>query len=299
MIAPAQAPAQAPLPVTVVIPTRNEEKNLEACLERLSNFERVIVLDSRSSDRTREIALSRGAEVISFSWNGSFPKKRNWFLMNCPIKTPWVFFLDADELVTDEFKRELAQVLPNTTFNGFGITYRNFFCGSYLRFGEPLRKVALFRVGFGLYERVDDCRWSSLDMEVHEHPVIDGKVGRICSPILHREIKSIDAYLAKHAEYANWEAKRYASFWKGLEKTSIGSGIRQKVKYILLSSWILGPLYFLYCYVGRLGFLDGKAGLTFAICKMMYHFEIKIKIDELFRPADRSAGLPADLRETQ
>ena len=160
------------LPVTVVVPVKNEERNLPECLSHLSVFSHIVVVDSSSVDATREIAASHGAEVINFEWNGKFPKKRNWYLRNYPPRTPWVLFLDADEFVTQEFLGELAEVIPTTKHDGFWLTYNNFFMNRYLRHGDAFTKLALFRVGSGEYEQVDDEHWSKLDMEVHEHPVL-------------------------------------------------------------------------------------------------------------------------------
>lgn len=152
------------LPVTVAIPVRNEERNLPSCLERLSRFERVVVIDSGSTDRTAEIARAHGADVVTFAWDGRFPKKRNWFLRHHAPTTPWVFFLDADEFVDDAFCNELASVLPSTTHAGFWIQYDTWFLGERLRHGDVNRKLALFRVGAGEYERIEEDRWSHLDM---------------------------------------------------------------------------------------------------------------------------------------
>ena len=92
------------LPVTVVIPVRNEERNLPGCLRALGkDFSEIVVVDSGSTDRTREIAEDGGAVVLDFNWDGKFPKKRNWALRHHEFQTPWVLFLDADEQVTPDF----------------------------------------------------------------------------------------------------------------------------------------------------------------------------------------------------
>ena len=160
--------------VTVVIPVKNEEKNLPSCLKKLRSFAEVLVVDSCSIDRTRAIAEAARAKVIDFNWQGGYPKKRNWVLLNYTFATPWVLFLDADERLTDEFLRELEVEISESRYDGFWLTYRNHFMGRALKFGLPQRKLALFRVGAGLYERIDDANWSDLDMEVHEHPVLLG-----------------------------------------------------------------------------------------------------------------------------
>lgn len=74
--------------MTVAIPVRNEEANLARCLERLSRFAKVVVIDSGSTDQTREIAVRFGARVVDFRWDGRYPKKRNWFLLNDPPLQP-------------------------------------------------------------------------------------------------------------------------------------------------------------------------------------------------------------------
>ena len=116
-----------PIPVTVAIPARNEAGNLVACLPRLGAFARVAVIDSGSTDRSREIVSAAGAEWIEFRWDGRFPKKRNWFLRNHRISTPWVLFLDADELVDEAFCDELRRTLPSTSHSGFWLNYDNWF----------------------------------------------------------------------------------------------------------------------------------------------------------------------------
>ena len=91
------------IPVTVLVPIKNEEINLRKSLPLLSDFDQLIILDSQSTDESLKIAESFGAEIHQFYWNGKFPKKRNWALRNLEIKNDWVLFLDADEYVTKEF----------------------------------------------------------------------------------------------------------------------------------------------------------------------------------------------------
>ena len=152
------------IPVTVVIPVRNEQRNLPACLRCLHGFDEIVVVDSGSTDRTRQIALDHGATMLDFRWDGRFPKKRNWALRNYRFGNEWVLFLDADEYLSTAFKNELARVLPDTPHAGFVLTYHNRFLGRLLRHGDPMRKLALFRVGAGEYERIEEDHWSNLDM---------------------------------------------------------------------------------------------------------------------------------------
>lgn len=271
-----------PLPVTVAVPIQNEEKNLAECLRRLHRFAHVVVIDSDSTDCSREIAAAFGAEWLGFHWNGRFPKKRNWFLRTHRLSTPWVLFLDADELVNDAFCDELDRVLPSTHHAGFWLNYDNWFMGRRLRYGDANRKLALFRTGAGEYERIDEDHWSSLDMEIHEHPVLRGSAGEISSRIEHRDKRSIDHWIRKHDAYSTWEAHRTLLLRaKGGIKNSTELSPRQRRKYAALGQWWLPYAYFLHSYFVRLGFLDGYPGLVFAWEKSRYFRDIGRKIRKL------------------
>jgi len=270
------------LPITVCIPVKNEEENLPSSLDALGDFfARIIVIDSGSSDRTRKIAEDRGIECFDFSWDGQFPKKRNWALRHAGITTPWVFFLDADERVTSAFFQELEAVLPSTMHAGFWIAFDNWFMGQPLRHGDTFRKLSLFRVGSGEYERFPEDYWSHLDMEVHEHPVIEGSIGEIQHRLEHRDYRGMKHYLAKHNEYSSWEANRFRWLMDAGEEEWNRLNRRQRFKYQNLAKWWLGPFYFLISYVLKRGFLDGREGWTFARLKMRYFNEIYLKIREL------------------
>jgi len=268
----------------VVVPVKNEARNLPSCLATLSGFAHVVVVDSSSTDDTVTIARNAGAEVIDFRWPGGFPKKRNWVLQTYVFKTDWVLFLDADERLTPAVVAALAAALKRTEFVGYWLNYQNHFLGRALRHGVPQRKLALFRVGAGFYERIEDLGWSSLDMEVHEHPVLDGPVGEIVEPIDHDDFRGLHHYLARHNDYSTWEARRYcaligdAEAWRGLTR-------RQRLKYENVTRWWFAPAYFGATYVVRRGFLDGWAGFVHAVLKFAYFFEVRVKIFEARREA--------------
>ena len=111
--------------LSIVIPVKNEERNLAECLENIKAFENVIIVDSGSTDRTLEIAKEFGREVVQFEWNGQFPKKRNWVLRNYQFKTRWVMFLDADERIRKDGSRRRAtswRMRRTMWMRGFAIT---------------------------------------------------------------------------------------------------------------------------------------------------------------------------------
>jgi len=268
--------------ITIAIPVKDEAKNLLHCLNAMTFSDYIVVIDSNSKDGTREIAESKGIDLVDFNWDGKFPKKRNWILRNYSFTTEWVLFLDADEFVTEEFISEVRLALKNTSHVGFWLNYENHFMGKKLRGGDPQRKLALFRVGAGEYEKIEEDHWSHLDMEVHEHPVLEGSVGEIKTPIEHNDFRGLEHYIEKHNAYSSWEAHRYhrlhqhpgSQEWEGLTD-------RQKKKYRNLGKWWFAPAYFFATFIFKKGFLDGATGFHFALMKAIYFYQIRLKIKEL------------------
>jgi len=263
------------LPVSIVVPVKNEEDNLPLCLESLVNFDDVIVVDSNSNDRTCLIAAEYGRKVINFVWNGNFPKKRNWILRTHSFKYQWILFLDADERMTPEFEKELEKNIPDTEHNAFWIGYNEWSLGKVLRHGDAMWKTALLRIGSGEYENISESRWSSLDMEIHEHLVVKGSIGSISEKLEHHDKRSLEAYYDRHNKYSTWEANRYFAAHDGSKWT-----FRQKMKYRMMR-WLIFPwVYFVYAYFFKGGFLDGRIGFYYAMAKIFYFYQVQAKIFE-------------------
>ncbi|WP_234736941.1 glycosyltransferase family 2 protein [Tellurirhabdus bombi] len=269
------------LDLTIAIPVRNEEKNLPGCLSAIGTdlARHVVVIDSGSTDRTKEIATNWGASVIDFVWDGKFPKKRNWFLRNHTPTTKWVLFLDADEYLTADFKIELRRALERDDVVGFWLSYTIYFLGKRLKGGYPLRKLALFKVGAGEYERIDEEKWSKLDMEVHEHPVLIGSVGVIQSKIDHQDFRGVSHYVIKHDDYASWEAARFVKSAANARVADQWTW-KQRLKYRLMRTPLIGPAYFCGSFFLMGGFRDGARGLSFALLKTAYFTQVYCKIRE-------------------
>lgn len=270
-----------PLDLTIVIPVKNEAGLLSDCLNAIGvGFaKKIVVVDSTSTDETPLIAKRYGAELINFTWNGHFPKKRNWYLRNHKPDTAWVMFLDTDEFLTDDFKNELITTLKNNTqHHGFILKYSIYFMNKKMTGGYPLKKLALFRVGAGEYERIEEDHWSQMDMEIHEHPIIKGSVGIIRSKIDHRDNKSIDAYWKKHQEYASWEARRYLRL--KTDQLKVQWSFQQQIKYLIIQTPLIGPCFFIGSYFLMGGFINGYRGLAFNILKAAYFTLIYCKIKE-------------------
>ena len=261
------------------------------CLRAIGkNFAKyVVLLDSGSTDRTCEIAREHGAEVLDFRWSGQFPKKRNWFLREHTPKTTWVLFIDADEYLTPEFKEEVRRVLPRSKHAGFWLHYSIYFLGNKLKGGCPLDKLALFRVGAGEYEKIEEDHWSDLDMEVHEHPVLEGSVGKIRARIDHQDMRGTSYYVWKHNEYSSWEAARFLRY-AGDPTIRAHWTWKQKLKYRLMQTPFIGIVYFFGSYVLMGGFRDGFTGLAFAILKMSYFTQVYCKLKEGERAAESREG---------
>ena len=264
--------------VTVIVSVKNEEKNLPICLNLLHPFDEVIIVDSNSTDKSPEIVRTFGYKLVIFNWNGKFPKKRNWTLENVNIKNDWVLFLDADEYLTDQFINEISLKLKQGNYNGFWIYYNNFFMNKEQKYGLKMRKLALFRKNFGRFEQIDEDYWSNLDMEIHEHPIINGSVGKIKSTILHKDYKGLEHYITRHNSYSTWEAMRYLSLSNDKNKKFT---FRQKLKYSLIKMGLLPYLYFLVTYIFMFGFLDGLSGFYFARFKSNYFLQIQAKIRDI------------------
>ncbi|MFN9645256.1 MAG: glycosyltransferase family 2 protein [Cyanobacteriota bacterium] len=268
--------------ITVAIPVRNEQSNLAVCLEAIgSDFARtVVVIDSASTDATASVARAHGAELIQFEWNGRFPKKRNWYLRHHTPSTPWVLFLDADEILSPDVKGEIATALPGSQHQAFLLSYTNYFLSRRLRGGYPLRKLALFRVGLVEYEQIEEDHWSTCDMEVHEHPICTGSIGLIRSRIDHRDLRGMGSYMAKHNQYAAWEARRLFSHRRD-SSSMVRWKMHQRLKYKLLTSPWGGLAFFLGSFFVMGGWRDGSIGFAFCLLKASYFVQIACRLREL------------------
>jgi glycosyltransferase involved in cell wall biosynthesis len=283
----AQNPAAAAIPVSVLVPVRNESKNLPRCLESLRGFGEVYVIDSQSEDATVEIARSYGAKVVQFFYKGGWPKKRQWALDTLPLAYDWVLLIDADEALTSRLTEEIRTAISRNAAEGYFIQLQMFFLNRPLRFsGARFWKMSLFRRGKGAFEcRLAEQDSSMADMEIHEHVLIDGRTGRLRNPILHHNVDSLSRYFEKHNEYSNWEARVWTSQEKKDALQPSLFGVQAQRRRWLKKHFLEIPgspiLFFLYKYVFRLGFLDGVPGVIYCACQGIQLFHTKAKVYEL------------------
>lgn len=259
------------LSLTVVIFTKNEENNIGECINSVKNFSEVLVIDSNSSDSTIEIARSLGASVIEFEWNRQYPKKRQWTLNNFPDKDKWVLFLDADERMSVALQQELEIFFAedNDAFAGGLIELDYYFAGKRLRFGQRPKKLVLLRVGKVSYPIIDDLSSEGMgELEGHYQPRIDGRTRKFKSRIVHKDKDPISTWMTRHVKYASWEAQLIRNL---VEKNKVDSS---KGKWASIAHKLpFRPLlFFVYSYVLKFGFLDGRAGFDYAFAKAWYYW---------------------------
>lgn len=275
------------VPISVLIPTRNEEENLPRCLEPIREWaDEIVVIDSQSTDDTVAIAEEAGAEVLQFDYNGGWPKKRQWALEIYPFRNDWILLLDADEILLDPIKQEIADAIQSDEYDGYWLRFQVHFLGRQLKYGGfDLWKLFLFRHGKAGYERRFEGQNESMsDVEVHEHVVVDGPVGQLENPIRHENWNSLYRYIEKHNEYSEWEAKVYHEGDNGIVQPTLFGNQAQRRRW-LKQKLVRLPgfpfLTFLYHYVLRLGFLDGKPGFIYCVFKGIQRFHAKAKWYEL------------------
>jgi glycosyltransferase involved in cell wall biosynthesis len=275
------------IPVTVIIPVRNEARNLPRCLEVLRDFSEVYVVDSQSTDETVEIARSHGAKVVQFYYQGAWPKKRQWAMDTLPIANDWVLLLDADEILSSALMEEIRSAIQNPRVNGYAIQLQTWFLGRPLRHGDvSLWKMSLFRRSKGRYEcRLQEQDASMADMEVHEHVLVEGATSKLRNPLIHQNAASLSRYIYKHDEYSNWECRvlLQPANSKELPASLFGSQAQRRrwLKRKLFAVPGSPVLLFLYRFVFRLGFLDGVPGLIYCGFQAVQMFHTKAKIYEL------------------
>lgn len=270
--------------ITVVVLTKNEEANMQRALENIKDFaERIVVVDSGSTDRTLEIAKEYGADIYSHSWK-HYADQFNWALKNTDISTTWVYRLDADEVPTPELKAEMLEAAKNNTnssTNAFLIRYKIFFLGKFLKHGGayPILKISLFKPRYSYFE----------NRAMGEHVLLtEGICGELKNDCLHYDFKDLDAYINKHNSYASREVIDYYERRERIEeqatqlyKTAERTKKLRDGLYYRLPMFIRAKLYYWFRYYVQRGFLDGKEGKIYCfIQSYFYRFVIDAKIYE-------------------
>lgn len=265
----------------VIVLTKNEEENINKCLDSVAGFSQVYVVDSNSEDATQALAENYpNTNVVNWDWNGKFPKKKQWAIDNLEIEHEWILMIDADEEVTPELVEEIARVVESgSDKQGYFIHYDNYFLGRRLKYGSHSMKLIFFRRGKARFIPTNEILVSTMwEVEGNYQPQIDGEVGTLKGHAIHRDCKSLFHYYQRHNRYSDLEAVHRLKLGKIDESYP---PFRRTLKRILRKLPGSGFLYFVHSYVLKLGFLDGLPGLAFAFSRFVYFTQIECKVMEL------------------
>jgi glycosyltransferase involved in cell wall biosynthesis len=270
--------------ISILILTKNEERNITGCISAVNWSDDIHVLDSYSSDSTVEIAKQLGAKVY-FREFDSFSFQQNWALKNIPFKYPWVFYCDADERVTPELARAMQQAVEDPgDAVAFRIQRRDFFLGVWLKHVQVTSFYPrLFRPGTMRYERVG-----------HPLSVIQGPVSQVSGYLDHFPFsKGMEEWVAKHNYYSTMEAADIMASRTPHSQVSLRKALfekdfnerRRNQKELFYRLPCRPMVKFLAVYFLKRGFLDGHAGLTYSILIAFYEHLIVLKTRELEQKA--------------
>ena len=259
--------------ITVIVLTKNEEKNITECLISAHKIaKRIIVIDCGSIDQTVTIARENGADVFFHEWEGH-AAQFNWALDYCNIETEWVFRLDADERISDSLAKEISDIICSNPLDceGYEMRWRVFFMGKWIKHGGTHKPyfLRLFRFGKGRVE----------NKLMDEHIIVNGTVKKLKGDLIHYDYKGLDVWLNKHIWYSNLELNMY----KTQSKMTGGNELQKQKRgfYYRLPLFIRARLYFWYRYYCQLGFLDGKEGKIFIYLQAYwFRFIVDAKIYE-------------------
>ncbi len=271
--------------VSILILTKNEEINIERCINAVAWSDDIVVYDSYSDDRTTEIAEQLGARVVKREFD-NWSSHQNWAVQNIDFKHPWVYYTDADETCDDQLKAELKN-LPQQTGDlaAFQVRRKDYFMGRWLKRSQlyPTWITRIFRPEKIRYERL-----------VNPVAVVEGKTGTLEGHIIHYPFShGVGHWFDRHNKYSEMEAADLIAEVKGQlrigELVSRDRAIRRRALKTLAYRMPGRPLLmFVYLYFFRFGLLDGVPGLRYSIMRAMYEYMIDLKVMESrFRVSNR------------
>jgi glycosyltransferase involved in cell wall biosynthesis len=266
--------------ISVLILTYNEESNIRRCLDSVSWSDDVVVIDSFSTDRTVEVARASGARVLQHSFT-NFADQRNFGIEQGDLKNDWVLHLDADEVVTPEFYKELVSMASQNSFLAYRVSLKLFFHGRWVRHSSM---YPCYQVRFG---RRDALGFVQIGHGQRES-LPATSIGTMKRSLLHYPFsKGMEEWFAKHNRYSSAEAaenvrsltvgrmpwaqlvsSNKTSRWRALKELSIRLPFRPAIR-------------FFYLYFFRMGFLDGAAGWCYCQMLSIYEGMIALKVKEL------------------
>jgi glycosyltransferase involved in cell wall biosynthesis len=269
--------------IVTVIPALDEALHVKRAIASVRELGPVIVVDGGSTDETSELAKAAGASVLDHPWQG-YAAQKNWALEHAGA-SDWILFLDADEWVNPALLTEIKASVDAGARNGFYIPRRNIFLGRVLKHAwwYPDYQLRLFRRRAGRYE----------DRLVHEHVLLDGEPGFLRNPLMHENLKGLDAFIERHLRYAELEAAEIHRAREGRNVgqrrgSFFGSWVDRR-RALKLNVWYRMParpaVRFLWMYLVKRGFLDGREGRVYCQLIAAYEALINAKLLELEQAA--------------
>ena len=262
-------------PVSVMIFTLNEAIHLPACLDALGWCEDVIVVDSFSTDETRTICEGRGVRFYQNKFAG-FGSQRNWALDNANPRFPWILILDADERVTPELARELGDIaILNPSDVGAWRLRRRFYM-----WGQWLRHSSLYPSWVVRFIHRERVRY--IDRGHAETQEVQGAVQDLAHDLIDENLKGVDEWFERQNRYSHKDALYELEHEQaGLQLgTLLSPDPLQRRAALKRVAWRIparGMVYFVYSYLWRRGFMDGRAGFVFCRMRAMYQTQVAIK----------------------
>ncbi len=240
--------------ISAVILTKNEEKNITACLESLSWCDEIVVIDDNSTDKTVDIAKKKGVRVYVHALENNFSEQRNFGLEKAT--GDWVLFVDADERISSALWYE---IMANTNtpldgYSGFYLKRQDSMWGKVLQHGET-SNVKLLRLA-----KKDAGSWEG---KVHEAWKVQGKKLTLKNPLMHYPHQSVNEFLQEINYYTDLRAEELYN---------------KKIKTSWWSIILFPKVKFVSNYVIKLGFLDGLPGLVFALMMSFHSFLVRGKL---------------------
>lgn len=264
------------LPISVIILTCDEEKNINGCLDNVSSWaDEIFIVDSGSKDRTLEYAGKYTDKIYNHQFE-NYAKQRNWAQGALPIKNEWVLHLDADERISPELLSEFFKIFSaSTIFDGFMMPRKTIFRGRWIRYGGhyPSYHMRLFKKDKGKSE----------ERYYDQHYIVNGRTAVLKGDIINMVTSDINALInankvALEAKEILFNDDRVINIkFRGNPIEHI-NWVRYKI-YYRMPLFIRPILYFLYRYFLRLGFLDGEEGLAFHFYQgFLFRFLIDMEI---------------------
>jgi glycosyltransferase involved in cell wall biosynthesis len=278
--------------ITVIIPTKDEAKHIRRCVGSARALGRVVVVDCGSSDGTQRIAAEHGAEVVQHAWEGHAAQK-NWALRNCDVRTDWVLFLDADEYLAARTIEAIRRAVASGSADGYLLPRAYVFLGKRLRHAwwYPDFQLRLFRAGRGRFE----------ERRVHEHAIVEGETAELDAPIMHENLKGLSAFIERHNRYSDLEAEEILRPSATRKSGSLRGNWADRRRVMKDRVWFRVParplVRFLWLYLARRGFLDGRRGLLF--CQLIAMYELMIDAKVLEQRIASARGAAARSRAAQ